>query len=475
MATTRKSHLDFGELFPPATLRRVFSVAELTGRIRSVLEGQVGQVAVQGEVTGLRTQSSGHCYFALKDAQAQVSCVLFRQAAAESRHCVFEGAAVVLEGDITVYEPRGQYQLVVRAIEARGAGALQAAFERLKQKLRDEGLFSAGRKRPMPLYPRRVGLVTSPTGAALRDVVHVVGRRFAGLELVLAPSRVQGEGAAGELAAALAMLNEWSASGCPGWPGPGRLDAIVLTRGGGSLEDLWAFNDEGLARAIAASMTPVISAVGHEIDFTISDFVADLRAATPSAAAEILTQGYVAARSQLAEMQAVLGELAWRPCRSRALVAEQLRQRLQRQHPRRHLESQAQRLDDGLARLDRSVRRTVADRRSASIELARRWLRLHPARLLALRSSQLLEGWRRLREQANWRIETHRARLKSASESVQLLSPQSILRRGYSITLDAVSRRVLRDAREVRPGDSLVTRLAEGEVVSRVESRSQGG
>ncbi len=292
-----KSQWNFGELFPTEELRKVLSVSELTARIRGLLEKQVGQVWVSGEITNLRAQSSGHIYFTLKDAAAQLSCVLFSRETVAHRQLLADGQKVLLQGDVTVYEARGQYQLIVRAVELQGVGALQVAFEKLKQQLAAEGLFAPERKRPLPKYPQRIGLVTSPTGAAIRDVLHVVQRRNPGLEIILAPCRVQGQGAAAEIAAAIKSLNEFSEGRVPRIPNSKtridsvtrgtrpseQLDLILVTRGGGSLEDLWAFNEEAVARAIFESAVPVVSAVGHEIDFTIADFVADFRAAQAGA------------------------------------------------------------------------------------------------------------------------------------------------------------------------------------------------
>jgi exodeoxyribonuclease VII large subunit len=254
--------------------------------------------------------------------------VLFRGQTGVSRAPLRDGASVILGGAVTVYEPRGQYQLRVTHVEAEGIGALQAAFEELKRKLAAEGLFDAGRKRPIPVYPHGLGIVTSPTGAALRDVLHVVGRRFAGLSVVVAPARVQGQGAAREIAEGIRLLNAWAAAGA-------ELDVILVTRGGGSLEDLWAFNEEVLARAIVDSALPVVSAVGHEIDFTISDFVADLRAATPSAAAEILTAGYVASRERVGELSVRMPRWVRSLLAGTAESVGDLQRRLGRMHPRR--------------------------------------------------------------------------------------------------------------------------------------------
>ena len=267
---------EFGELFSPAQLRQVSTVSQITQTIKRLLESQIGRIWVTGEVTNCRAQSSGHVYFTLKDATAQLSCVLFRGEASGTRQFVQDGQKLILGGEITLYEPRGQYQMRVVSVELQGVGALQLAFEQLKRKLFAEGLFESARKRPLPRYPQRIGIVTSPTGAAIRDVLHVIARRQPGLEILLAPARVQGQGAAEEIARAIADLNAVHARGLR------TLDLILITRGGGSLEDLWAFNEEVVARAVFLSKLPVVSAVGHEIDITISDLVADLRAATPS-------------------------------------------------------------------------------------------------------------------------------------------------------------------------------------------------
>src|SRR5438552_6248625 len=263
MSKQSKSQWDFGELFPAETTRRVLTVSELTTQVKRLLEKSIGLLWVTGEVTNLRVQSSGHVYFTLKDANAQLNCVLFRGESVENRDLLQDGQKLVVQGDLTVYEPRGQYQLVVRAVELQGVGALQLAFERLKRKLKAEGLFAPERKRPLPRYPQRIGLVTSLTGAAIRDVLHVVERRNPGLEIIVAACRVQGEGAAEEIAAAIRLLNQFNQSLLTPAATESYLDLILATRGGGSLEDLWAFNEEAVARAIFESVLPVVSAVGH--------------------------------------------------------------------------------------------------------------------------------------------------------------------------------------------------------------------
>ncbi len=443
MAKPTKSQWDFGELFPAEETRKVLSVSELTTQVKRLLEKSLGQIWVSGEVTNLRAQSSGHIYFSLKDAGAQLSCVLFRGTAADSRALLADGQKVLLQGDVTVYEARGQYQLIVRAVELQGIGALQIAFEKLKQKLAAAGWFAADRKRPLPRFSQRIGLVTSPTGAAIRDVLHVVQRRNPGLEIVLVPCRVQGEGAAAEIAEAVRWLNAYHLS-APAAP----LDLILLTRGGGSLEDLWAFNEEVVAQAIVQSALPVVSAVGHEIDFTISDFVADFRAATPSAAAEIITEGVFASREFVADAPEWLRNRVRRGLTASAEDLEQLQNRLARLHPRSRLDDALQRLDDLQTGLLRCVKTAARDRTVAVQHLYGRFLRVRPAQIVRQRREQL----RQMERQLN------------------LLGPVQVLARGYSITLDAASGKIIRSAQETKPGQTLQTKLGTGEVLSRVEN-----
>jgi exodeoxyribonuclease VII large subunit len=465
MARNMKSQWDFGELFPPEATRRVFTVSELTATVRRVLEKEVGQVWVTGEVTNLRAQSSGHIYFTLKDSDAQLQCALFRSQPVANRQALQDGQHVLLQGDLTVYEPRGQYQLIVRAVELRGIGALQAAFERLKQKLQADGLFAQERKRPLPKYPQRLGLVTSPTGAAIRDVLHVIGRRQPGLELVLAPCRVQGEGAAAEIAAAIRLLNEWSAAASAN----DKLDLVLVTRGGGSLEDLWAFNEEVVARAIFESSLPVVSAVGHEIDFTISDFVADVRAATPSAAAELITEGTFASRRFVAETAAYLMQMVQSRLEQAREGVEDLGRRLARQHPRRAIEERWQQVDELRAGLGRCVRLGWRDRFTAWQNLQRRLGLVRPSALLSQQRQSLSDLSRRLRDRARAALKEARSAVIAMEGRLRLLSPDNVLARGYSITADASTGQVLRDAAAVRAGQRLRTRLQTGEVRSVVE------
>lgn len=458
-----KSQWQFGELFPPEQTRRVFSVSELTGTIRKLVEGQVGSVWVAGEITNFRLQSSGHAYFGLKDAGAQLSCVLFRdEARAVNRGALRDGQQVILHGAMTVYEARGQYQLRVTKVEWQGVGALQAAFERLKEKLHAEGLFDAARKRPLPRFPQRIGLVTSPTGAALRDVLHVIARRHPALEIVLAPCRVQGQGAAEEIAQAVGWLNEFHRIS--------PLDLILLTRGGGSLEDLWAFNEEAVARALFGSELPVVSAIGHEIDFTIADFVADVRAATPSAAAEIITQEFVASRDFVAEARNRLGLLVRRSVASARDALDRSGTRLLRLHPRRRLQDAALRLDDAQSDLWRAFRRASRDKMQAASVAVERFSRIRPLRKLSNYRETLVRLATALRDQSHRQWAQHESRLAVAVNRLRLLSPRSVLDRGYSITTDAASGAVIRDAAFVPAGTRLQTRLKNGRLISVAES-----
>ena len=484
MTKPSKSQWDFGELFPASpggfgasrptesrdAGRRVLSVSELTAQVRSLLEKQVGSIWVTGEVTNLRAHSSGHMYFTLKDASSQLSCVLFSREKVPHRGLLADGQKVLLQGDVTVYEARGQYQLIVRAVELQGVGALQIAFEKLKQKLAAEGLFAPERKRPLPKYPQRIGLVTSPTGAAIRDVLHVVRRRNPGLEIILAPCRVQGDGAATEIAGAIRLLNEFNSRSSRGneaqienaesgkrkaesenqslltSAATEKLDLILVTRGGGSLEDLWAFNEEVVARAIFESAVPVVSAVGHEIDFTISDFVADVRAATPSAAAEIITEGVFASRQ----------------------LVETLARRMTQAHPRKRLDESLQRLDDLQGSLLRCGKLGVRERQVACQNLAARLRQVRPKQLLKQRRELLHLNQQRLRELAHVRFKDLKNGLAATEARLRLLGPEQVLSRGYSITMDAASGRVLREAGKTKPGQALKTRLAKGEITSHV-------
>ena len=443
---------------------RALTVSALTAALRSLVEAEIGVVWVEGEVSNLRRQASGHVYFTLKDEGAQIACVMFRMAALSGGGRILaDGARIQLQGELSVYEARGQLQLIVRLVQPRGLGALQARFEALKAKLAAEGLFDPARKVPLPALPTRVGLVTSPTGAALQDMLQVFERRAPYVRLLLHPVRVQGEGAAAEIARAIQDFDRWAQAGPP----RPQVDVVIVARGGGSLEDLWEFNEEVVARAVAACRIPIVSAVGHEIDFTICDFAADVRAPTPSAAAEQVAPEAGGLRQRLTERRERLQR------RLRSWV-EEARARLEflrrgelARAPRRRLSEERQRLDALEERLQRAVRLAVEARRAA---LAARTALFQPQTLRAAvgQARVTLAGSRqRLESALRRRLEAERARLSRVESLLRVLGPQATLERGYSITLDAAGR-PLTSVAQAPPGTRLRTRLADGEVASEV-------
>ena len=455
------------DLFPtPEPKRdepRVFSVTEITRAVRAVLEENVGTVWVEGEVSNFRRQASGHQYFTLKDATSQLACVLFARGGARLKDTpLADGMQVQVRGAVTVYEARGQYQMNVQLVQAAGAGLLQAKFEALKRRLDAEGLFDPARKRMLPRFPARVGIVTSPTGAALRDMLNILARRAPWLRVIVSPVRVQGDGAAAEVAEAIWELNRFAELGLP------PVDLIVVARGGGSAEDLWAFNEESVARAIAASELPVVSAIGHEIDFTIADFVADLRAPTPSAAAELIAP----------DASELLQRLAWLESQLRRSLATEIERGRARldvltsgalfREPRNRLDAAAQRLDGAVELFQRrtSERFTDLHRRLADVFAA---LREHrPDRSLALLRQGFEASRLRLTERAAQRVEHVRQRLDRAATLLRVLAPESTLQRGFTMTTRADGT-VVSSAKIATPGTKLVTRFRDGTVHSTVD------
>jgi exodeoxyribonuclease VII large subunit len=440
--------------------RRIFSVSEINRISRQLLEDSFTDIWIEGEVSNLRVPSSGHMYFALKDAQAEIAAVIFRSQAALLKFHPENGLQVTVNGRITLYEPRGLYQISVQWMEPRGRGALYLAFEQLKQKLAAEGLFEAARKRPIPALPRRVGIVTSPSGAALRDILRVLERRHAGVSVLLAPARVQGEGAAQEIAEAVGLLNEVP-----------DLDVLIVGRGGGSIEDLWPFNEEVVARAIAASRLPVISAVGHEIDVTIADWVADLRAPTPSAAAEMV----VASRQEMLDRVAGLTRRLEQALRLRATrarsVLDRLRAATDPARVRERLERVYQRLDE--------LRLRGARAAAHALELARgRWRAAHDRLQPGLRRERLrrnqaaaAEQARRLAAGARHLLERARTRHAEAARALQSLSPLQVLERGYALCVDPRSGALVRAWNQVEAGAALEVRLGRGSLGVEVRDR----
>lgn len=395
--------------------QRVLSVSQLTGEIKDLLEGQFPSVWVSGEISNFSRPQSGHCYLTLKDDFAQIRAVLWRTAASRVKFDLQDGLEVICRGNLDVYAPRGSYQLVIQHVEPKGVGALELALRKLRERLSAEGLFAPERKRPLPRFPRRIAFVTSPTGAAIRDFLEVLRRRWRGAHVLVVPVRVQGEGAAAEIAAGIELVNRLAEP----------VDVLVVGRGGGSLEDLWSFNEEVVVRAIHASRIPVVSAVGHEIDITLADLVADVRALTPSEAAERVV-----------------------PDRDEVLA---------------YLEGQQRRLRTGLL-----GRLTAAESRLTALATCRVFRRpLEQVQCLAQRLDELAA---RAQRAVDRRLEVARSVLGTQAGRLESLSPLGVLARGYSLTTRLDDGRLVRAARDVAVGDRLRTRLAAGEIISQVEA-----
>jgi len=436
--------------------RKIFTIGEINAAIRGMLEAGFPDVWVEGEISNYRPAPSGHLYFTLKDAQAQLRAVFFRQNARYLRFKPADGMGVLARGRISVYEPRGEYQLYVEHLEPRGVGALQLAFEQLKKKLAGEGLFDAARKRPLPLFPRRIGLVTSPRGAVIGDMLRIFERRFPGLYLTLYPVRVQGEGAAEEICEAIEYFSRASAA-----------DLLIVGRGGGSLEDLWAFNEESVARAIAACPVPVISAVGHETDFTIADFVADLRAPTPSAAAELA----IRAKSEFVGMVAFHQERLAQSLRYRlAVLARRLTERgVERAGGllRRRLDRSAQRADELEFRLREKLRASMLAglRRLAAADVRLGSVDVRAS--LARSRARLAERGAGLESLLRLRLARLAGKLDSLGARLSGLSPLAVLERGYSI-VQQEDGRLLRRSSDTAPGRRVRIRLHQGRLGAEV-------
>jgi len=396
---------------------RIYSVSELTAELKALLENTFTGVWVEGEISNFKHHTSGHMYFTLKDDRGQLRAVMFRGSNRGLQFRPEDGLAVIVFGNVTIYEPRGEYQVYVEYMEPKGLGALQLAFEQLKTRLEAEGLFDPARKRPIPLLPKKIGLVTSPSGAAIRDILQIIHRRFANVQVLIFPVRVQGEGAAAEIVEGVEFLNK-----------RGDLDVLIVARGGGSIEDLWAFNEEVVARAIYASQTPVISAVGHETDFTIADFVADVRAPTPSAAAELVI-------SRKAEL--------------------------------------SQRVDDLFSRLV-SHMRYRAERSGERLRSLERHLRLlSPLERVKRQRERLRDGALALQSSMSHRLALWRGELRTAAARLDSLSPLAILARGYSVCRRLPDLSILTRAASVAEGGRVEVLLHQGGLICRVEEQRQ--
>jgi exodeoxyribonuclease VII large subunit len=444
-----------------APARRIWTVKDLMSAVRSAVEREYADVFVEGEISNYRPAESGHLYFTLKEDGAQMRVVMFRSQARLLRFKPADGMAVIARGRVTVYEARGELQLSAQYLEPRGAGALQIAFEQLKQKLAAEGLFDQARKQPIPALPRRIGVVTSPRGAAIRDIVNIVQRRHRGLNVLIYPAQVQGEAAAGEVSAGIQYFNRAR-----------NVDVIVVARGGGSMEDLAAFNHEGLARVAAASELPLISAIGHETDFTILDFVADLRAPTPSAAAELVIES----QHQLEQRVETFRQRLARAARYQLLMARQTLTQLA-QHgafARMHdlIGRRQQRLDELVFRLASAERRRLQEYRTR--------LDTASARLRARDLRRTLDAMRRdieahtsaLASAARLDLARRRARFEGLRATLEALSPLSILERGYALVFDAKGN-LVKNARQVKPGNEIRARVSRGTIDATVKKTTE--
>jgi len=440
-----------------AANRDIYSVSRLNREVRALLERGFGSIWLEAEISNLAKPGSGHWYFSLKDATAQVRCCMFRQ---RNMLCAFaarDGQKVLVRARLGLYEPRGEYQLVIDYMEDSGLGALKRQFEELSAKLAAEGLFAPERKRALPMIPKRIGVITSPTGAAIRDILHVLARRFSAVPVLIYPVAVQGAAAAAEIAAAVRTAGRRA-----------ECDVLILARGGGSLEDLWAFNDEALARAIVASPIPIVSGVGHEIDFTIADFAADVRAPTPSAAAEI-------AVPDGEEWLASLARLAQRLQRGLRRRVEAQRERLRwligraaLVSPSARLAERSQRLDDLEQRMFRALRQILAERRSALGERRSRLWQVSPVARVRSSAAQQAALYARLRAAALARLHLARERLSPLVRTLNAVSPLATLDRGYAI-VSRVSGVIVRSAAELSPGTLIEVRLAIGKIRAKVE------
>ena len=441
--------------------KKILSVSQLTLLIKNSLEAQFRDIWVEGEITNLRQPSSGHLYFTLKDRNSQIRSVMFRSMGRFLRFTPKDGQSVLCRGRLSIYEPRGDCQIIVEYLEPKGIGALQLAFEQLKEKLAKEGFFDEERKKPLPLFPQTIGVITSPSGAAVWDILRILERRRGGLRVILVPVRVQGEGAAQEISQALEDLNHMDG-----------IDVVILGRGGGSIEDLWAFNEEEVARAIFRSKLPVISAVGHETDFTISDFVADLRAPTPSAAAELVSQSQ---EEWLERFQTFLFRLR----QGVRIYLETSKGRWKEQvggllDPRIRIEGFLQRLDELEGRFRLGFHHVMLERKRKLMILEQGLRHLNPVEVIQRSSLTLNQKVQRLVDQMKNRLSEKRQRAGEMIGKLNALSPLSVLERGYSITWRLPTYQVLRNAEDIEPGDPIKVRLFRGELYCRAEKVVRG-
>ncbi|MEO8614544.1 MAG: exodeoxyribonuclease VII large subunit [Luteolibacter sp.] len=446
---------------PRTPEEKALSVTQLLRRMKNLLEIQVGEVWVEGEVSNLKKQGSGHWYFSLKDAGAQIQCAMFGARKRPGAEALEDGAKVRVFAEASVYEARGQLQIIVQKAERAGAGDLQAKFEALKQKLAAEGLFDASRKQAIPSFPQTIGIITSGTGAALQDILNVLGRRAPWVQPVLFPVRVQGRGAELEIAHAIGKMGAPEKFGYP------RCDVLIVGRGGGSIEDLWNFNEEVVARAIADCPIPIISAVGHEIDFTIADFVADLRAPTPSAAAELAVADGAELLTRLSQLRRRLGRITRDRLMRARMDIDALRRGVLRRDGERLLLEPVMRLDSARSQLFHTVKVSLESATLRLNEARTRHRSQHPARVLERRLEYLIDLRRRIERVTHETLERRNERLTRLRGLLRTLGPESAFQRGFSITLGADGK-IVRSVNALKKGDLLRTKVSDGEILSEV-------
>lgn len=439
--------------------REVLTVSQLNQRARSLLEDVFPQIWVEGELSNIAKPASGHVYFTLKDPNAQVRCAMFRQQASRARELLRDGLLVRVRGRVSLYEGRGDYQMILDSVEAAGDGALRLAFEALKAALQAEGLFAAERKRVLPKYPQRIGVITSPSGAVLHDIVSVFARRAPQVQLTLIPTAVQGREATAQIVHAISLADS------------AQYDAIIVARGGGSLEDLWCFNEEAVARAIAECQTPIVSAIGHETDVSISDFVADVRAPTPSAAAELLAPDRNELLQRLRNTQRQLTVRLNTHLQRQRTQLQHLRQRLR--HPRERLQQHSQRLDDLSLRLERAVHAKLQQQQQGCSHLHARLHVQHPRERLSQQQQHLLGLQQRLVRASQLSFKQAQLGLHSVLQTLQVVSPLATLERGYSILSSDDQQQIIRSVQSVQPAQTLKARLADGYLTVQVQAITQ--
>ena len=438
------------------TDRQIYSVSQLNRSVRQLLETQLPLLWVEGEISNFARPASGHWYLSLKDDQAQVRCAMFRNANQRVNFQPTNGTQILVRCRAGLYEGRGEYQLIIEHMEEAGTGALQRKFDQLKQQLANEGLFDNQHKQPMPTAVSHIGVITSTTGAAIKDILSVLDRRFPAIKVSIFPTAVQGEQAAGQIVDALAMANQQS-----------QCDALIVGRGGGSLEDLWPFNEESVARAIFNSKIPIVSAVGHEVDFTIADFVADLRAPTPSAAAELLSPDGQDLLDQFMGFEILLSEALIRKIRQLEQRADFLQKRLQ--HPGRKLQQQAQHMVQLRIRLQRAIAAQLQQQRAQMDQLQNKLLGQSPEQTIIHGQQRITQSVKQLMRSMQHQLANKQTKTDQAMHLLDTVSPLSTLGRGYAIIRDQHNA-VIKTVKEVKSGDQLISQLADGEIVVSVNT-----